>query len=99
MKLLLWGLVCLSLLALPRVSFCSFLLKLAAGNAWIAGPLAVGGASDMTLHLSKNTPGDSALFCQGRGQRPLSAGLARPNAVFAWHQGAVPALRASCRQH
>lgn len=38
MTLPLWGLVCLSILALIHVSCDSFLLKLSVGNAWTAGP-------------------------------------------------------------
>lgn len=38
MTLPLWGLVCLSILALIHVSCDSFLLKLSVGNAWTSGP-------------------------------------------------------------
>ena len=38
MTLPLWGLVCLSVLALIHVSCDSFLLKLSVGNSWTAGP-------------------------------------------------------------
>ena len=38
MTLPLWGLICLSILALIHVSCDSVLLKLSVGNAWTAGP-------------------------------------------------------------